>query len=48
VAQKTREQYRLSGRLYLVGRDEGNGALQRARVETWASLSDNARIQVGC
>lgn len=44
--QRTREQYRISGQLRIVTHEETDAALQAARREQWASLSDNARIQV--
>lgn len=44
--QRTREQYRISGQLRIVTHEETDAALQAARREQWAGLSDNARIQV--
>lgn len=41
----TREQFRLSGRLILVGVAHPDVALQEARQRTWQELSDSARIQ---
>lgn len=42
---ETREQFRISGRLNLVGADHPDSTLQQARQETWKALSDNARLQ---
>lgn len=42
---KTREQFRLSGALRLVGADHADPALQNARQSMWQSLSDAARTQ---
>lgn len=42
---ETREQFRLAGKLTLVGADCDDMELQKARVSTWQELSDNARIQ---
>jgi pyridoxamine 5'-phosphate oxidase len=42
---ETREQFRLAGKLTLVGADCDDAELQKARVSTWQDLSDNARIQ---
>ncbi len=41
----TREQFRLSGQLTLVGVSHPDVALQEARQRTWQELSDSARIQ---
>lgn len=41
----TREQFRLSGRLTLVGDDHPNQDFQTARQRTWQELSDAARTQ---
>jgi len=41
----TREQFRLSGQLTLVGVGHPDVALQEARQRTWQELSDSARIQ---
>lgn len=46
ILQRTREQYRISGQLRIVTHEETDAALQAARREQWAGLSDNARIQV--
>lgn len=46
VLQRTREQYRISGQLRVVTHEEADASLQAARREQWASLSDNARLQV--
>lgn len=42
---KTREQFRLSGKLTLVTNEEDNSALSKARHQIWQNISDNARIQ---
>lgn len=42
---KTREQFRLFGALRLVGADDPDQALQKARNSMWQGLSDNARTQ---
>lgn len=42
---KTREQFRLAGRLTLVGADYPNEVLREARQETWQKLSDATRLQ---
>lgn len=42
---KTREQFRLSGQLTLVGVSNPDLALQEARKTTWQELSDSARLQ---
>ncbi|BAZ13466.1 pyridoxamine 5'-phosphate oxidase-related FMN-binding protein [Calothrix sp. NIES-4071] len=42
---ETREQFRLAGKLTLVGADCDDAELEKARVSTWQELSDNARIQ---
>ena len=42
---KTREQFRLSGRLALVTADEANSQLSQARTQLWQNISDNARLQ---
>lgn len=42
---KTREQFRLSGRLELITETEGKPDLQIARKTTWQNLSDGARSQ---
>jgi PPOX class probable FMN-dependent enzyme len=41
----TREQFRISGYLTLVGTDESHPHLQPARLATWQELSDAARLQ---
>lgn len=41
----TREQFRISGYLTLVGSDESHPHLQPARIATWQELSDPARLQ---
>ncbi len=41
----TREQFRISGYLTLVGSDESHPHLQPARKTTWQELSDAARLQ---
>ena len=41
----TREQFRLTGSLTLVGADHPDSALQQARTSTWQELSDSARLQ---
>ncbi len=41
----TREQFRLTGSLTLVGADHPDSALQQARTSTWQELSDPTRIQ---
>lgn len=41
----TREQFRISGYLTLVGSDESHPHLQPARLATWQELSDAARLQ---
>ncbi len=41
----TREQFRISGCLTLVGSDYFDPILQQARINTWQELSDAARIQ---
>lgn len=42
---KTREQFRITGTLTLVGANHPDPKLQKARQTTWQDLSDNARIQ---
>ncbi|MBF2065507.1 MAG: pyridoxamine 5'-phosphate oxidase family protein [Calothrix sp. C42_A2020_038] len=42
---ETREQFRLAGKLTLIGSDCDDVELQKARVSTWQELSDNARVQ---
>jgi PPOX class probable FMN-dependent enzyme len=42
---KTREQFRFTGQLTLVGADDPNSALSNARQRTWQDLSDAARLQ---
>lgn len=42
---KTREQFRLAGRLLLVGDNHPDPALQKARQMMWQSMSDAARTQ---
>jgi pyridoxamine 5'-phosphate oxidase len=42
---KTREQFRLSGSLTLIGESEPDSLYQSARYLTWQELSDAARIQ---
>ncbi|MEM6614114.1 MAG: Npun_F5749 family FMN-dependent PPOX-type flavoprotein [Cyanobacteria bacterium P01_C01_bin.72] len=42
---KTREQFRITGELYLVTVQETDPALQQARSTTWYNLSDSARSQ---
>ncbi|NEP13598.1 MAG: pyridoxamine 5'-phosphate oxidase [Symploca sp. SIO2C1] len=41
----TREQFRLAGKLMLVGADAPNQTWQNARKTTWQNLSDSARLQ---
>ena len=41
----TREQFRLSGCLKIVGSEDNNSLLQQARMKTWQELSDGARLQ---
>jgi PPOX class probable FMN-dependent enzyme len=41
----TREQFRLAGKLTLVGHQEFSPLLQNARQRTWHELSDTARTQ---
>lgn len=41
----TREQFRISGKLILVGVDACDRTLQQARQITWQQLSDAARLQ---
>jgi PPOX class probable FMN-dependent enzyme len=41
----TREQFRLAGKLTLVGHQDSNSFLQSARAVTWQELSDAARTQ---
>ncbi len=41
----TREQFRITGCLTLVGCDNSDPALQKARITTWQELSDAARLQ---
>ncbi|MBD2679082.1 MULTISPECIES: Npun_F5749 family FMN-dependent PPOX-type flavoprotein [Nostoc] len=41
----TREQFRLSGCLTLVGNNDSHEDLQQARISTWQELSDAARLQ---
>lgn len=41
----TREQFRITGCLTLVGCDNSDSALNKARITTWQELSDNARLQ---
>jgi pyridoxamine 5'-phosphate oxidase len=42
---RTREQFRIHGRLILVGNDNSQPILQKARYATWQQLSDAARLQ---
>ncbi|MEL6581663.1 MAG: Npun_F5749 family FMN-dependent PPOX-type flavoprotein [Cyanobacteria bacterium J06621_12] len=42
---KTREQFRITGQLYLVTAQETDPVLQQARKTTWHNLSDSARSQ---
>lgn len=42
---ETREQFRLAGKLTLIGVDYDDAELQKSRVSTWQELSDNARVQ---
>jgi pyridoxamine 5'-phosphate oxidase len=42
---KTREQFRLLGKMILVSQNHENAELQKARQKTWEELSDGARIQ---
>lgn len=42
---ETREQFRLSGLLHLIQKDNADMALQQARQASWQELSDNARLQ---
>ncbi|MEO1670648.1 MAG: Npun_F5749 family FMN-dependent PPOX-type flavoprotein [Cyanobacteria bacterium J06631_2] len=42
---KTREQFRITGQLYLVTAQETDPSLQQARNTTWHNLSDSARSQ---
>ncbi|WP_414551144.1 Npun_F5749 family FMN-dependent PPOX-type flavoprotein [Anabaena sp. CCY 0017] len=41
----TREQFRLSGCLTLIGDDDSHPILQPARIKIWQELSDAARLQ---
>ena len=42
---ETREQFRLSGLLHLVQKDNADMGLLQARQESWQELSDDARLQ---
>ncbi|MDJ0595097.1 MAG: pyridoxamine 5'-phosphate oxidase family protein [Pleurocapsa sp. MO_226.B13] len=42
---KTREQFRIRGKLQLVTNTETNAELQQARKKTWHNLSDSSRSQ---
>ncbi|NJM96317.1 MAG: pyridoxamine 5'-phosphate oxidase [Phormidesmis sp. RL_2_1] len=42
---KTREQFRLAGRLWLISADTAPATLQSARVTLWQNISDSARRQ---
>lgn len=42
---KSREQFRLTGQLTLIGADHPNQSLTDARQATWQELSDSARLQ---
>ena len=42
---KTREQFRISGKLNIVKEDCENETLKQARITTWKNLSDATRIQ---
>ena len=42
---KSREQFRLTGQLTLIGADHPNQPLTDARQATWQELSDSARLQ---
>lgn len=42
---KTREQFRLFGKLILVAENDGDADLQKARQIAWQELSDTARLQ---
>lgn len=42
---KTREQFRLSGKLYLIKANNPHPKLAKARVAIWQEISDNARQQ---
>ena len=41
----TREQFRIAGCLTLVGCDNSDSTLDKARISTWQELSDAARLQ---
>jgi len=43
----TREQFRIAGCLTLVGCDNYDLILEKARISTWQELSDAARLQFG-
>ncbi|MBW4609517.1 MAG: pyridoxamine 5'-phosphate oxidase family protein [Hassallia sp. WJT32-NPBG1] len=43
----TREQFRIAGSLTLVGCDNCDSTLDKARISTWQELSDAARLQFG-
>ncbi|WP_088241501.1 Npun_F5749 family FMN-dependent PPOX-type flavoprotein [Calothrix rhizosoleniae] len=42
---KTREQFRLSGEITLIGCNNYGQDFQQARQSTWQEISDNARVQ---
>lgn len=42
---QTREQFRLSGLLHLIGANNADINLQQSRQTSWQELSDNARLQ---
>uniref|UniRef100_B8HVY3 Pyridoxamine 5'-phosphate oxidase-related FMN-binding n=1 Tax=Cyanothece sp. (strain PCC 7425 / ATCC 29141) TaxID=395961 RepID=B8HVY3_CYAP4 len=44
---KTREQFRISGSLQVIGSEDQQPYLQQARTQLWQNLSDPARLQFG-
>jgi len=42
---KTREQFRLAGKLTLITTDSDDETCQKERITTWQNLSDSARLQ---
>ena len=43
--EKTREQFRISGKVVLINADQSSERLLKARQQSWQTISDNARSQ---
>ena len=43
--KKTRDQFRISGKVTLINADESSERLLKARQQAWQTISDNARSQ---